>query len=140
MVKNESVSPTLSQRQLLSRSAQSESLAKSKLKVSAKYIPDYKALMRIAVDKQTITVMAQDCFNLIWNDEIETGMFETGAYNVYGRFMKGSKEKKFPLDSGKVHELRSLIESQVPHGLKSDEEWNKCVDMIHKRIIKLRAN
>jgi len=48
--------------------------------------------------------------------------------------MKGSTEKKLPLDSGEMHALRSFVESQVPHGLEAVDVWHKCVDMIHKRI------
>ena len=60
-----------------------------------------------------------------------------GSLSIKNRCLCGyfdTSDRKLPLDSGKVLALREFIEKQVPHGLKKNEEWHKCVDAIHTHI------
>lgn len=61
-------------------------------------------------------------------------MFASGQYNLYGRTMRGSTDRKLPLDSAKVMALRNFVEDKLPHGCNKEEEWHKCVDATHRFI------
>jgi hypothetical protein len=102
--------------------------------LSSPYLPDYNALMEAAAKKPTSTALARDCFEIIFEHEIRDGLFQFGQYNLYGRTMRGSNDRKFPLDSGKVHALRAFVEDKLPHGCNRETERHKCVDAIHRRI------
>ena len=78
--------------------------------------------MEVAADKPTLTVMAQERFNIIFADKIAFGMFRTGAYNKCGRALKGPNENKLPLDSRKANSFRAFMESQIRHGLNQLKE------------------
>jgi hypothetical protein len=77
-------------------------------------------------------------FQIILTQEIAEKMFATGLFNLVGRSMKGSSDRKFPLDSGKVHALRTFVEDKLSHGCNKEEEWHKCQDSIHRFISDLR--
>jgi hypothetical protein len=106
--------------------------------MSTPYIPDYNALMECVRQKPSLTVLAVNCFKIIFASEIKDGTFSHGLYNLYGRAMKGATDRKFPCDSAKVHALRDFIEDKVPHGGNKDTEWHKCQDAIHRYIGDLR--
>jgi hypothetical protein len=102
--------------------------------MSTPYIPDYNALMECVRPKPSVTVLAVNCFKIIFAVDIKEGTFAHGLYNLYARAMKGSTDRKFPCDSAKVHALREFIEDKVPHGGNKDSEWHKCQDAIHRYI------
>ena len=95
--------------------------------------------MEVAAKKPTTTALARDCFEIIFEHEITDDLFQFGQYNLYGRTMRGSNDRKFPLDSGKVHVLRALVEDKLPQGWNKETEWHKCVDAIHRRIGELKT-
>jgi hypothetical protein len=107
--------------------------------LASPYLPDYNALMEVAAKKPTTTALARDCFEVIFEHEIRDGLFQFGQYNLYGRTMRGSNDRKFPLDSGKVHALRAFVEDKLPQGCNKETEWHKCVDAIHRRIGELKT-
>ena len=64
-------------------------------------------------------------------------MFRGGHYNVYRRTVRGvaGAEQKLPLDSAKIEQIRKHIETIVPHGSKSEEEWKKCYAQINYLLL-----
>ena len=94
--------------------------------------------MDVASKKISITVLAEKCFEIIFEPEIKSGLFATGAYNLYGRSMRGSKDIKYPLSSSKVHALRAFVEDKFPHGVDKNNTWTDCCNAIHKKIGLLR--
>jgi hypothetical protein len=106
--------------------------------LSHPHVPDYNALMDVAAKKPSNNALARECFKIIFASEIRDNMFATGLYNVYGRTMRGSTDRKFPLDSAKVHALRCFVEDKFQHGCNKEEEWSKCVDALHRYIGELK--
>jgi hypothetical protein len=106
--------------------------------LSHPYVPDYNALMDVAAKKPSNTALARDCFKIIFASEIRDNVFATGIYNVYGRTMRGSTDRKFPLDSAKVQALRCFVEDKFQHGCNKEDEWSKCVDALHRYIGELK--
>jgi hypothetical protein len=98
--------------------------------LSHPYVPDYNALMDVAAKKPSNNALARDCFKIIFASEIRD--------NVYGRTMRGSTDRKFPLDSAKVHAFRCFVEDKFQHGCNKEEEWSKCVDALHRYIGELK--
>jgi hypothetical protein len=76
--------------------------------LSHPYRPDYNALMDVAAKKPSNNALARDCFKIIFASKIRA----TDLYNVYGRTMRGSTDRKFTLDSAKVHALRCFVEDK----------------------------
>jgi hypothetical protein len=106
--------------------------------VSTAHVPDYNALMAVASKQPSSTVLAKECYQIIFAQEIAEKMYATGLFNLNGRAMKGSSDRKFPLDSDKVHALRTFVEDKLPHGCNKEEEWHKCQNSIHRFISELR--
>lgn len=107
---------------------------------STPFIPDYNALMDVVSKNPSNTSLARESFKVIFGQEIRAEMFATGQYNMYGRTMRGSLDRKFPLDSAKVHALRTFVEDKLPTGCNKEDEWHKGVDAIHRYIQTLKRN
>ena len=89
--------------------------------------PDFNALWAAAAQAKSLTVIACKGFDIVFADEIASGQFATGMYNLYGRSSNGSLERKIALPPGKVLALKDFMEKQVPHGVKKDDDWTNVL-------------
>ena len=86
-----------------------------------------------------ITRVTVAAFNWMWKSEIACGMFNDGAYNVYGVSANGGAGvAKQGLDSGRVMLLQKFVQDKMEPGQDKETVWRKCVTAIHKRLYQLK--
>jgi hypothetical protein len=102
------------------------------------YAIDYARLETVTSKFSEVNRVCVAAFNEMWKDEIESGMFKDGLYNVYGNSPKGSNERRYPLDSHRVLLLQNFVQDKMPAGSDKDRLWSKCVSAIHKRIYSMK--